>query len=135
MRKKSWILAYWILLICWAAGAVLFMARVNGGFLTNYLSDLTFPAWFYIFIRGLSATDNKRPQLLVFNDWFGATPQRAFLSILIVGIISELKTLYWPNGIISGTFDYFDILAYSSGLLFCYFFDIRKIKRDITKNN
>ena len=126
MRKKSWILAYWILLICWAAGAALFMARVNGGFLTNYLSDLTFPAWFYIFIRGLSTTDNRRPQLLIFKDWFGATPQRAFLSILIVGIISELKTLYWPNGFISGTFDYLDILAYSSGLLFCYYFDTRK---------
>jgi hypothetical protein len=74
----------------------------------------------------LSTTDNRQPQLLVFNDWFGASPLRAFISILVIGVISELKTLYWPNGFISGTFDYLDILAYSSGLLFCYYFDTRK---------
>lgn len=127
MRKTSWTIAYWILLISWVTGAALFMARVKGGFFTNYLSDLTFPAWFYIHIRGLAASDNKLPHLLIFKDWFGATPTRALISILLVGSISEVKTLYWPTGVISGTFDYLDILAYALGLLLCYYFD--------TKNN
>ena len=107
------------------------MARVKGGFLTNYLSDLTFPAWFYIYIRGLSVDDNRLPRLLIFKDWCGTTPQRALISILVVGIISEAKTFYWPTGIITGTFDFMDILAYTVGLLICYYFDTREIKRDI----
>lgn len=126
MKTKSWTIAYWILLVSWVTGAALFMARIKGSFFTNYLSDLTFPAWFYIHIRGLATRNNKLPQLLIFKDWFGATPQRASLSILLVGIISEVKTLYWPTGIISGTFDYLDILAYALGLFFCYYFDIKK---------
>ena len=127
MRKKSWAIAYWILLISWVTGAALFMARVKAGFLTNYLSDLTFPAWFYIYIRGLSSTDNRLPRLLFFKEWFGLSPQRALISILFVGIISEAKTLYWPTGIISGTFDFIDILAYALGLLACYYFDRGKL--------
>lgn len=111
------------------------MARVKGGFFTNYLSDLTFPAWFYIHIRGLATTDNKLPHLLIFKDWFGATPTRALISILVVGSISEVKTLYWPTGVISGTFDYLDILAYALGLLFCYYFDTKKPKQDILINS
>lgn len=130
MRKKSWTIAYWILLISWMTGAALFMARVKGGFLTNYLSDLTFPAWFYIYIRGISTTDNRLPRLLVFKDWFGFSPKRAFISILIVGIISEVKTFYWPTGVITGTFDYLDIVAYALGLLVCYYFDLSQVRQD-----
>ena len=131
VRKKPWTIAFWILFMGWVTGAALFMARVKGGFLTNYLSDLTFPAWYYIYIRGLAAPDSKLPRLLIFKDWFGASPQRALLSILAVGIISEAMTYYWPTGIISGTFDYLDILAYAIGLLLCYYFDTTEIKKDI----
>lgn len=106
-------------------GAALFMARIEGGFLTNYLSDLSFPAWFYIHIRGLATTGNPT-RLLIFNDWFGVSPQRALLSILAVGIISEVKNFYWPGGIMAGTFDYLDLLSYAAGLLCCYYFDTRK---------
>ena len=123
MKVKAWRIAFWILLICWIIGAVLFMAKIQGGFLTNYLSDLAFPPWFYIYIRGLSRRDNRIPRALIFGDWFGRSPERAFLSILFVGIITEVKTFYWPEGIISGTFDPLDILAYSIGLLTCYSFD------------
>ena len=126
MKRKSWTIAYWILLVCWVTGASLFMARVKGGFMTNYLSDLTFPAWFYIYIRGLSNNDNRLPKLLIFSDWFGLSPQRALISILTVGVISEVQTFYWPKGIITGTFDYLDIIAYAIGLLICYYFDRRK---------
>ena len=123
--EKYWRIAYWILLICWVTGAILFMARIKGGFLTNYLSDLTFPAWYYIYIRGLSTTDRQFPKILIFKDWFGVTPNRAIVSIFIIGFISELKTYYWPTGIIAGTFDYLDIVAYAIGLLVCYYFDLR----------
>ena len=101
------------------------MARIKGGFITNYLSDLTFPAWFYIYIRGLTNV-NQKPQLIFFKDWFGALPERALISILFIGVITELKTLFWPSGIISGTFDFIDILAYTIGLIICYYFDKRK---------
>ena len=130
MRRTSWAIAYWVLLLSWMTGAVLFMARVKGGFFTNYLSDLTFPAWFYIYARGLSAANNKPPRLLFFGNWFGATRQKAFISILTVGILSEVKTYYLPDGIISGTFDYFDMVSYAVGLLSCYVFDAQKIKQD-----
>ncbi len=132
MKKKFWKIAWWMLLICWVTGALLFMARIKGGFFTNYLSDLTFPAWFYIFIRGHATTDNKAPQLLIFRDWFGVSPKRAVISILLVGIATEIKTFYWPRGIITGTLDYFDIVAYALGLLIFYYLDLRGTKRQRT---
>jgi hypothetical protein len=130
MRKNYWTLFYWTLLISWLTGVALFMARISGGFLTNYLSDFAFPAWFYIYIRGLSRTDRRLPQLVIFKDWFGITSTRALLSILTVGIISEAKTFYWPTGLITGTFDIYDIVAYSLGLSICYYFDIRQNKKE-----
>jgi hypothetical protein len=126
LKTAYWKITYWILFLSWVTGALLFMARIKGGFLTNYLSDLTFPAWFYIHIRGLITNDRKLPSLLLVGDWFGASPLRALLSIFFVGVLSELKTLYWPTGIITGTFDYLDIVAYAGGLLVCFFFDTRK---------
>jgi hypothetical protein len=129
--EKYWRIAYWILLICWVTGAILFMARIKGGFLTNYLSDLTFPAWYYIYIRGLSTAGRQLPTILFFKDWFGVTPNRSITSIFSVGFISELTTFYWPKGIITGTFDYLDIVAYAIGLLVCYCFDLRLVRQEI----
>lgn len=129
MKRKYWRIAFWILLFNWITGAVLFIARVRGGFFTDYLTDLTFPPWFYIYIRGLSTNDNRIPQLLFFHDWFGISPNRSFMSILFVGVITEIKTIYWPSGIISGTFDPADILFYSIGLMLCYYFDIKEHRR------
>jgi hypothetical protein len=126
---KPWMPAYWVLLVGWVSGATLFMAGIKGGFLTNYLSDLAFPAWFYIYIRGLSERDGCLPNLLILRDWAGQTPERALLSILAVGIASELKTKYWPGGVLAGTFDYWDMAAYALGLLACYYFDRRQIRR------
>jgi len=118
-----WVIAYWILFSCWLPGVILVMNHFHAGLITNYMADLTFPAWFYIFIRGL--TKNKRilPRLLLVGDWFGRSPERASISIFVVGIISELKTFFWPHGILTGTFDPLDILAYAAGLAACYFFD------------
>jgi hypothetical protein len=104
------------------------MARVKGGFFTSYLSDLAFPPWFYIYIRGLAGSNNTIPKLAVFRDWFGVFPERAFVSILTVGVISEIATFYWPTGIISGTFDPLDIVSYTVGLMLCYYIDKRGIQ-------
>jgi hypothetical protein len=125
-KNKKWLywkIAYWALFCCWILGAGLFMLRYNGGFLTNYLSDIAFPPWFYIYIRGLRTEDREIPNLLIFKKWFGLTPERASISIFLVGLASELKTLIFPYGPISGTFDKYDILSYAIGLLICYFFD------------
>lgn len=118
-----WTITYWTLFICWLIGAILVMNHFHAGFFTNYLADLTFPAWFYIFIRGLTKNTKILPSLLLVGDWFGKTPERASISIFIVGTISELKTIFWPHGILTGTFDLLDILAYAFGLSVCYFLD------------
>jgi hypothetical protein len=118
-----WITTYWTLFLCWLTGAILVMNHFRAGFFTNYLADLTFPAWFYIFIRGLTKNNQILPRLLLVSDWFGKTPERTSISIFVVGTIAELKTIFWPHGILSGTFDPLDILAYAAGLSVCYFFD------------
>jgi hypothetical protein len=128
-----WTIAFWILLICWVAGACLNMARVHGGFLTNYLSDLTFPPWFYIFIRGLRRSGENLPKLIVFGRWFGVSPERAVLGIFSVGAATEFKTLFWPGGPLAGTFDLLDIAAYATGLLVCYYFDKKHLKETRTQ--
>ncbi|MDX2282962.1 MAG: hypothetical protein NW241_02320 [Bacteroidia bacterium] len=127
--NTRWTPVYWLLLAAWAAGAALFMARVQGGFFTNYLSDLAFPAWFYIHIRGLWQKDRKPPHLLLAGSWFGRSPERAGLSIFLFGLLTELKTRHWPGGILSGTFDPWDLAAYAAGLLICYGFDKQEARR------
>ncbi|MCE1200173.1 MAG: hypothetical protein LWW85_14490 [Marinilabiliales bacterium] len=119
-QTRYWKVIYWLLFAAWSTGALLFMARVKGGFFTNYLSDITFPPWFYIHIRGLNRDSGQLPKLPLVGNWFGITPERAFLSILIVGTLTEIKTFYLPQGIITGTFDPYDLLSYLGGLLFCY---------------
>lgn len=121
--KACWTTAFWILLICWIFVAGLDMILLHGGFLTNYLADLTFPAWFYIFIRGKIKEGEDIPHLLLVGNWFGKSPERASISIFIVGVLTELKTFYWPQGPLEGTFDPLDILAYATGLIACYSFD------------
>lgn len=126
--KKYWSFSFWLLLLAWIVGALLNMYRVKGGFFTNYLSDLAFPPWFYIYIRGLNKKQSTLPRLAIVGDWFGQKPTRAFVSIFLVGVFSEFKTLYWPGGIITGTFDPYDILAYFIGLFTCYILDRKENK-------
>lgn len=118
--KKFWMISYGAFLISWVLGALLWMMRFHGGFITNYLADISFPGWFYMHIRGLHRTDNKLPSLTFFGTYFGVTPERAIISIFCVGIISEYITKYWPNGFIRGRFDTQDILCYAISLLIPY---------------
>lgn len=119
-RRTGWTVAYWILFSGWALGAALTMSRARAGFLTNYLADLLFPPWFYIALRRL-APPKGTAQFL--TRWFGRSPERAALSILAVGIASELAQRYWPRGPIAGTYDPWDIVAYALDLGICYSWD------------
>jgi len=121
--KVSWKIAFGALLICWVLGAVLNMVHFHGGFITNYLADITFPPFYYIFIRGKIDKDEVIPNLVIVGQWFGKSPERASISIFMVGLLTELKTFYWPHGLWAGTFDMLDILAYAVGLTAFYFFD------------
>jgi len=122
LLKTYWETAYWILLFGWVLGAGLAMGRVDGGFFTNYLTDLTFPAWYYIVLRSLGPAHLKSLSVL---QWFARSPERAALSIFIVGVLTETKTFYWPQPPIGGTFDPLDIFAYGIGLSICFYFDKR----------
>jgi hypothetical protein len=114
--NTGWRYAYWILLACWIVGAALTMSRVRAGLLSSYLSDITFPPWFYILLRervpGKGVTTWIR--------WIGSTPGRAASAIFLVGLVSEMGQLY---GFPTGTYDPWDIAAYAVGLLVCYGID------------
>src|SRR5262245_30239473 len=108
-----WRFAYWTLFASWVIGAALSIKRVHAGFLTNYLADLAFPPWYYIVMRGLAS--RKVPSLL---RWFGHSPERAAVSIFVVGLASELSQR--AAIVITGTYDPWDIAAYAAGLCVCY---------------
>ncbi len=114
---RSWRITFWALLIGWVVSAILSMWRVRGGFITSYGSDLLFPPFFYIFIRGLSPWKLREKSLL---RWFGRTPCFAAGSIFLVGLSSEAIQGLWPQKFITGTYDPWDIVAYATGLFVCY---------------
>ncbi len=122
-NTSYWNMVYWILMFCWIIGALLSMNKISAGFLSNYLSDITFPPWFYIQLRGLNRLDRRPMSGLLFGNWFGLSPWRAGISIFIVGLISELLQL---KHFISGIFDINDILAYAVGLFICMVADRRE---------
>lgn len=111
--NRAWRIAYWALLPCWIVGAALHMWRIPAGFLTNYLADLTFPPWYYMVIRSQTTTGMTTPRLL---RWFGTSPERAAVSVLVAGIAYELAQRLH---LIEGTFDWWDILVYGIGLAIC----------------
>jgi hypothetical protein len=113
-----WNIAHGVLLTLWIVGAALTMAQVRGGFLTNYLSDLAFPPYFYIVIRGLHG--KKIPSRLL---WFSKSPERAAFSIFVVGVVSEVAQKFLPKGPFGGTYDPIDIVLFGTGLLVCYCID------------
>lgn len=99
------------------------MAHVRGGFLTNYLADLTGPAFLYIVLRGLWT--NREVKRLAIFIWLGATPERSGIFLFLASTLTEVSSYYWPHGPFPGTFDTLDILAYGLGILACYIVDRR----------
>jgi hypothetical protein len=127
-KEEFWKIAYWVLLAGWIVGAALHMMKFRGYFLTNYLSDLVFPPWFYISIRKLNpAADNRHFRI---TNWFARSPERAAASIFLVGAITEISSKFWPKGIFGGTFDPVDILCYFIGLMSCYVIERIQIAKE-----
>ncbi len=95
------------------------MYHIHAGFITNYLADLTNPAWLYIRFRGLS-----HPSISTF--WmrlFRGKPGLLALAIFGAGVITETSQIYWPKGIFRGVYDTMDIVAFAVGLLAVYGLD------------
>ncbi len=116
----GWKAAYWLLLPLWIAGAAMNMARIDGGFFTNYLADLAFPPWYYILIRreqtlGLPALKTLR--------WFGLSRERAAAAMILAGVVHEAGQ---GAGVVPGTFDWWDIAAYAIGLGISYTCDTKR---------
>jgi hypothetical protein len=129
-RESYWKIAFNVLGFCWLIGTVLKMSGINGGFWTSYLTDLVFPPFIYIFIRGLRSSNRNIPRLILVGNWFGLSPERPAISIFIVGVLWEMKSYFSPSlGAIGGTYDLLDILAYGIGLLICYIIDKSEVEK------
>jgi hypothetical protein len=98
------------------------MARVNGGFITNYLADLAGPAWMYGALR-LHVTVLKYLYRPV------PSPALAAIFVFLVGTIWEILQAFDLSGtvlaITRGRFDPLDIVAYAASLLVCFLIDVR----------
>jgi hypothetical protein len=109
---QVWAVAFWVLTAAFIVTAIISMYRIRAGFLSNYAADLTCPAWLYIGIRGLHGP--TRPSR--FGQFFGATPERAALVIFSGSGLTELSQIWWPHGFFRGTFDPYDLVAYTFGV-------------------
>ncbi|MFN7937754.1 MAG: hypothetical protein U0R19_30780 [Bryobacteraceae bacterium] len=103
----SWNFAKWITFIVWVVAGAANMAKIRGGFLTNYCADLFQPAWVYIVVR-----EARR--------WHGRTPETAAILVLGGAVLTECSQYFWPHGLFRGRFDPMDILAYAVGVGTCY---------------
>lgn len=129
-RRKSgsphWQFAYRVLTALFLLTAVLNMAHVRGGFLTNHLADLACPAWLYVVIRGLVPMSPRARRVYW---WVGRSPERAAVLLFLGSTATEVSQLYWPRGLFSGRFDPWDIVAYGAGLLPVYWMDRKEMNR------
>jgi hypothetical protein len=93
------------------------MYRVNAGLLTNYGADLLAPPYMYLALRG---------------GRFRLRPLTALTTVLGGCFLWEWMQRYdlagTPLGITRGTFDPFDLLAYTVGLLVSYVVDVRWLR-------
>ena len=90
----------------WVTAAAANMAGVRGGFLTNYGADLSQPAWLYMVLR-----EQRR--------WWGESPARTALLVWGGAVASEVCQLYWPRGMFRGTFDPWDLVAFTVSVGSC----------------
>jgi hypothetical protein len=116
--RRAWAIAYRLLTVAFIVTAVVGIQRIPAGFLSNYVADLTCPAWLYIGLRGLNG---RRPNAL--GRYFAATPERAALVLFGGSTLTELSQVWWPHGFFAGTYDPYDIVAYATGVGACYVFE------------
>lgn len=93
------------------------MYRVNAGFLTNYGADLLAPPYMYLSLRA---------------GRFRLRPFTTLITLLSGCFLWEWLQRYdlagTPLGITRGSFDPFDLLAYTVGLLVSYVVDVRWLR-------
>jgi hypothetical protein len=102
--------------LIFATVGLLQMFRVKGGFITNYGADIIAPAMLYYSIR-----INKTILNRIFKK--GLNEIHTFILLWILCVGWETLQRFDLSGTIfffaKGTFDYFDILAYTLTLLAC----------------
>ncbi len=125
VTSRRWVAAGYVLFAIWVFAAFITMYPTVGRLtllrrtmFTSYAADLANPPWVYIVFR------QRRNPL---TRLFGRSPGFCALSILAVGVVSELIQKYRPQWI-AGTFDPLDIVAYGSGLLVCYAIESRQLR-------
>jgi hypothetical protein len=118
----GWTVAYWMLTAAFILTAALNLLHVRAGFLTNYLSDLSLPAWLYILSRGL-VPGQSSSFAWRWMPWIGRTPESAATFFFLASSATEVSQIIWPKGFFAGRFDPWDIAAYGAGLLACYLCD------------
>ncbi|MCA9734928.1 MAG: hypothetical protein H6696_16970 [Deferribacteres bacterium] len=119
MYTKYWKITGWLLLAFWIICALLGVNHINAGLITSYGADISIPAWLYISLRSL---DNPKRQPHVYNI-FRRSPGITATILFFASTLTEVSQYFWPKGIFTGRFDYFDILAYAIGVGICYYFD------------
>lgn len=123
-------MTYWSLFVAFLGTAALNMLGMRAGFFTNHAADLVVPAWLYVAWRGLHAS---RGRTTLIQRSLGSSPERAASSLLVASAITEFSQLAWPRGLFSGRFDWWDLVAYASGLAVCYVLDKRTLDRTRTE--
>lgn len=85
---------------------------------TSHAADLTQPAWLYIVFR-------KRRSVRSLVSRFGQSPAFTASVLFTAATMTELSQLVWSEWPFRGVFDPLDIVAFATGLGFCYLADGR----------
>jgi hypothetical protein len=118
---RYWSIAYLLLFAAFIATGLLNMMHIRAGFITNYVADITGPAYLYIIVRSLHNPAYRTPIAM----YLGSRPEITALVILGGSIATEVSQRYWPRGLFAGRYDPYDIVAYGVGVGICYVFDKR----------
>lgn len=120
MNPRRWNRVYWALTLAFIVSAVLNLAHLRAGFLTNHLADVVVPAWLYLIARSLYP--GGRSTTFIART-IGRTPARTALVLFAASTITEFSQRAWPHGLFPGRFDPYDIVAYAVGLAAVYLVD------------
>lgn len=123
--RRTWQALEWALFAVFLLTAVLNLARVRGGFLTNHLADLAVPAWLYVVLRGHARPERRT----LVQRLFGGSPGLTLAVLFSGSAATEFSQLLWPDGLFRGRFDPWDLVAYGVGLLPVYLLDRREGRR------
>ena len=101
------------------------MLKVHAGFITNYGADIIAPLMLYYCVR-----TNK--SLLLKLSKHAPTAKQTFILILVLCLFWEISQIFDFSDTIlfftKGTFDVWDIIAYTLTLSMCYCTDINILK-------